>query len=156
VRQQIAESRTAIQEAERMFATAVSTPQGDTAAALARLNSARAGAQARRTAAENELVAAVSAELGARAGDLLTTLRHDMQAADFGMATASFFNAIDQGQPAARTGPNGTSGAAGTNGSTGTTRTSPNNGTNGTTAAKATAGKPAPVAAAGTPPSQKK
>jgi hypothetical protein len=145
VRQQIAESRTAVQDAEGMFVTAASTPQGDTAAAMARLTSARAAAQARRTLAENDLVAAVTTELGARAGDLLATLRHDVQAADFGTATASFFNAIDQGQPSARPGTSGTSGS-----------TNPANNSSVTTGAKTSTSKTTPVAAAGTPPSQKK
>jgi hypothetical protein len=111
---------------------------------MARLTAARATAQARRTIAENDLVAAVSTELGARAGDLLATLRHDMQAADFGTATTAFFNAIDQGQPSGRPGPSGTSG----------TTNSPASPTV-TTGAKPT-GKTPPVAAASTPPSPKK
>ena len=112
VRKDLAESKGAIDETDRLFAGAASGSLPDTAATLARLRSAQAEAQTRRTQAEAGLVAAVSTELAARAAELLALLQHDMQAAEFGTATASFFNAIDQGRTP---GSSGTDSAAAQN-----------------------------------------
>ena len=102
VRKDLADSRAAIQDADRLFAAAQTGQLTDTSASLTQLRSAQASAMERRTQAEAGLIAAVSSELTARATDLLALLQHDMQAAEFGTATAAFFNAIDQGRPAAR------------------------------------------------------
>ena len=52
-------------------------------------------AEARRSAAENEVIAAVSAELSARAEELVASLERNTEAAQFGIASAAFFRAID-------------------------------------------------------------
>ena len=52
-------------------------------------------AEARRTAAESEAIAAVSAELSARASELVASLQKNTEAAQFGIASAAFFRAID-------------------------------------------------------------
>jgi hypothetical protein len=99
VRELLADSRDAIQAADALFAAAQNGQLTDTSATLTQLRASQAVAQKRRLDAEAGLVAAVSAELSARAADLLALLQHDMQAAEFGSATAAFFNAIDQGRP---------------------------------------------------------
>jgi hypothetical protein len=52
-------------------------------------------AEARRTAAEAQVIAAVSAELNARASALAQGLQQHAEAAQFGTASAAFFRAID-------------------------------------------------------------
>jgi hypothetical protein len=99
VRQLLADSRDAIRAADELFAAAQTGQLTDTSAMLDHLRAAQAAAQKRRTDAETGLIVAVSTELSARAADVLALLQHDMQAAEFGSATAAFFNAIDQGKP---------------------------------------------------------
>jgi len=86
--------------------------------AIVRLRTAVASAEARRSAAEAQLVAAVDAELRARSTELLADLQRNTEAAEFGRASASFFQALDQSTRAS--GAVGTSGAA----NTGNTKTS--------------------------------
>src|SRR5205823_3003699 len=132
VRNDLAESRTAIQDADRLFAAAQTGQLTDTSATLTRLRSAEASALTRRTAAEAALVAAVSSELTSRATDLLTLLQHDMQAAEFGTATAAFFNTIDQGRRAGTT--SGTQDSSGS--SAAASLTTPSAGSSGTSNTK--------------------
>jgi hypothetical protein len=113
VRQQLADSRDAIHAADELFAAAQTGQLTDTSATLTHLRTAREAAQKRRLDAEAGLVAAVSTELSARAADLLALLQHDMQAAEFGSATAAFFNAIDQGRPAGTQKTSGSEDASG-------------------------------------------
>jgi len=153
VRQELADSRAAIQAADVLFAAAQTGQLTDTSASLTRLRSAQSAAQSRRTEAEAGLLAAVSTELSARAADLLALLQHDMQAAEFGTATAAFFNAIDQGQPARAQKSSSSDAArlttpATVGSSAATTNTNAQSGA-------AAASKAAP-ARAGTPPTQKK
>jgi tetratricopeptide (TPR) repeat protein len=56
---------------------------------------ALADAEARRTSVEGEVIAAVSAELSARASELIARLQKNAEAAQFGVASAAFFRAID-------------------------------------------------------------
>jgi TolA-binding protein len=160
VRNDLAASKAAIDDADRLFASAQSGQLTDTAATLNQLRSAESSAAARRIQAEAALVAAVSTELTARAADLLALLQHDQQAAEFGTATAAFFNAIDQGQPAnTRSGTQGTSGS-----SEGADQASPpartTNSSSGSSMTNQTgassASKTGPAARGGTPPTQKK
>ena len=67
---------------------------GDGPAAKA-ARQALADAEARRAVAENQVIAAISAELNARASTLAQGLQHNAEAAQFGMASAAFFRAID-------------------------------------------------------------
>ena len=154
VRKDLAESRGAIEETDRLFAAAASGALPDTMAMLGQLRSAQAAAQTRRTQAEAGLIAAVSTELTARAAELLALLQHDMQAAEFGSATASFFNAIDQGRPAGPPGSDGVQGptesaarAPGTNASAAATTNTPTGAVSG--------GRALPPSVV-TPPTQKK
>jgi len=75
---------------------------------ITRLRTALASAESRRSAAEAQLVAAVDAELRARSTELLADLQRNTEAAEFGRASASFFQALDQSTRA--------SGAVGTTG----------------------------------------
>ena len=52
-------------------------------------------AEARRTMVEGEVLAAVSAELSARANEMVASLQRNTEAAQFGTASAAFFRAID-------------------------------------------------------------
>ncbi len=80
---------------------ATSTPRsatlhgGDTPE-VQRARQALADAESRRNAAEGEAVAAVNAELSARAGRLIADLQRNTEAAQFGVASAAFFRAIDE------------------------------------------------------------
>jgi hypothetical protein len=56
---------------------------------------ALADAEARHKSIEGEVIAAVSAELSARAGELVAGLQREIEAAQFGLASAAFFRAID-------------------------------------------------------------
>jgi hypothetical protein len=56
---------------------------------------ALADAEARRASVEGELIAAVTAELSARAGEMVASLERNAEAAQFGVASAAFFRAID-------------------------------------------------------------
>jgi TolA-binding protein len=155
VRQELADSHSAIQDADRLFAAAQTGQLTDTTASLSQLRTAEAAAQSRRSEAEAGLIAAVSSELSARAADLLALLQHDMQAAEFGTATAAFFNAIDQGRPA-----NTTTGARGSSsGATGTSLTGPPSGGANAPGAQTNAQSGATTMnkpRTGTPPTQKK
>src|SRR5690242_7518536 len=154
VREQLADSHAQIQAADVLFAAAQTGQLTDTSASLTRLRTAQASAMSRRAEAEAGLVAAVSSELSQRATELLAVLRNDLQAAEFGTATAAFFQAIDQGQPAGQKSSTGDAGsltgkAPAVVGSS-TTQTSPN-----AQSGPAAASKGA-VARAGSPPTQKK
>ncbi|HEY2855468.1 MAG TPA: hypothetical protein VGJ18_21685 [Gemmatimonadaceae bacterium] len=161
-RQELADSRAAIDDADRLFASAQTGQLTDTSATLTQLRTAHEAALSRRGQAEAGLIGAVSTELSARAADLLALLQHDMQAAEFGTATAAFFNAIDQGRPAGA-GTTGTQGS-GTGGGAAAGLTGAATGTAGSTSGATTNGPPgaaaatkgAPAARAGTPPTQKK
>jgi outer membrane protein assembly factor BamD (BamD/ComL family) len=142
-RKELSESRASIQDANGLFAAARTGQLTDSSATIMRLRNAQSAAQARRSQAEAALVTAVSEELSARAGELLALLQHDMQAAEFGTATASFFNAIDQGKPSGTGGTDG-AGDAGNAIGAGTAKNVP-----------PTTGGSARTARTGTPPTQK-
>jgi hypothetical protein len=160
VRKELADSRSAIEDADRLFAAAQTGQLTDTSASLSQLRNAEAAARSRRSQAEAGLIAVVGTELTARAADLLALLQHDMQAAEFGTATTAFFNAIDQGRPAGAT--TGTQGSSGSNdagsltgpGSAGTSGSNPPSATNAQPGVPPT-GKTV-GARTGTPPTQKK
>ena len=158
VRKDLADSRAAIQDADRLFAAAQTGQLTDTSASLTQLRSAQASAMERRRQAEAGLIAAVSSELTARATDLLALLQHDMQAAEFGTATAAFFNAIDQGRPAGTT--TRTQGSSGSGAAANLTPTpsgrAPASTTTNAPSGTAAANKSTLAARAGTPPTQKK
>ena len=61
-------------------------------------------AEARRTTIEGEVVAAVTAELTARANEMVASLQRSTEAAQFGTASAVFFRAVDSKRAAGGTG----------------------------------------------------
>ena len=61
-----------------------------------RARQALSDAESRRNSAEGDAIAAVSAELSARAGRLIADLQRNTEAAQFGVASAAFFRAIDE------------------------------------------------------------
>ena len=65
-------------------------------------------AEGRRTTAESEAIAAVSAELSARASELVASLQKNTEAAQFGIASAAFFRAIDTQRAVGSAGTGGT------------------------------------------------
>ncbi len=128
-------AQTTLVTAQAAVAADLATLQRVDSSGDPRLRATLAAAEARRNMLQQQLQAAVETELRARSAEVLAQLQRDREAATFGVASASFFQAIDQGQ-APGAGRTGTS----TTGTIGPT--SP-------TAAKTNA----PPASAGTPPS---
>jgi hypothetical protein len=60
-----------------------------------RARQALADAESRQRAAEGEAIAAVNAELSARAEEMIANLQRNTEAAQFGVASSTFFRAID-------------------------------------------------------------
>lgn len=76
------------------------------------LRASLAAAESRRNTAESAVVAVVDAELRARATEMIASLKRDTEAAEFGSASASFFQALDAGQPSTTTGTSSSASAA--------------------------------------------
>ncbi len=74
------------------------------------MRSALAAAESQRASVEGSVVALVSAELDARAGRMVADLKRDAEAAEFGSASAAFFQAIDAGDATTPAGSGSTSG----------------------------------------------
>jgi hypothetical protein len=74
-----------------------------------RARQALADAEARRTAVEGDAIAAVTAELSARADEMIASLQRNTEAAQFGVASAAFFRAIDGTRAVGGTGSVGSS-----------------------------------------------
>lgn len=105
-------TQTALATAERLTDEELARLRGTEPPDVQQARSLMAAAEAQRASAESQLVAAVNAELHARAGELLADLRRDTEAAEFGTASSSFFQAMDQ---------TGTGNGTTTSGATGTT-----------------------------------
>ena len=69
--------------------------RGGDAPATRAARQALSDAEGRRTMIEGEVIAAVSAELTARANEMMAGLQRSTEAAQFGTASAAFFRAID-------------------------------------------------------------
>ena len=80
----------------RSVDAALGTLHGGDTPEVQRARQALADAESRRTAVEGEAVAAVNAELSARAERLIADLQRNTEAAQFGVASAAFFRAIDE------------------------------------------------------------
>jgi outer membrane protein assembly factor BamD (BamD/ComL family) len=89
-------------------AALVALHAGDTPE-VQRARQALADAESRRNVAEGEAIAAVNAELSARAGRLIADLQRNTEAAQFGVASAAFFRAIDEPRAVGGTGSGGSS-----------------------------------------------
>lgn len=103
----LGETQTALANAQAMVAQEIARLEAGDAERVGAARRTLAAAETRRAAAEGQVVALVERELTARAGQTLASLRRDGEAAEFGSASAAFFQAIDDGRTA------GTRGAAG-------------------------------------------
>lgn len=105
------EAQTALATAQTLVGQDIARLEGGEGDAVRQARSTLAAAESRRAAVESQLVAVVERELNARAGTLLATLRRDTEAAEFGAASASFFEATDSGRTAGTPGtPGGSAG----------------------------------------------
>lgn len=105
----LGEAQNAATAAQQLIATEIARLQSNDATAEYR--STLASAESRRAAVEAQLVSVVERELGARAGEMVAELRRDTEAAEFGSASALFFQALDAGNAPRGAGPSGTTGA---------------------------------------------
>jgi hypothetical protein len=94
----LGESQTALAGARQAVTDEIARLQAGGSDRARALQATLAAAESRRTAAENSVVAVVDAELRARASEMIASLKRDTEAAEFGSASASFFQAIDAGQ----------------------------------------------------------
>jgi hypothetical protein len=108
----LAEARGAGEETQRLLASAISEMESMENDRIRSLRSAVASSEALRTGAESRLIAVVDAELRARAGEMVAMLRRDTEAAEFGSASALFFQTLDAERNASTTGTTGATGAA--------------------------------------------
>jgi hypothetical protein len=91
----VAEARGAGEEAQRLLASAIAEMESTESDRVRALRASIASAEAQRTAAEARLVSVVDSELRARNNEMLAMLRRDVEAAEFGSASALFFKTID-------------------------------------------------------------
>lgn len=128
VEQLLAQTRGALEATSRDVSAALARLQAGEPASVGAARTTLAALESRRAAAESQLVAVVNAELDARANEMIASLQRDTEAAQFGSASASFFQAIDANP------------APGTQQTTGTTSSSSAAGYTGRPAASRTAG----------------
>ena len=107
----VAEARGAGEEAQRLLASAIAEMESTESGRVRALRAAIASAEAQRTAAETRLVSVVDAELRARANEMLAMLRRDVEAAEFGSASALFFKTLDAERRTNAAGSTDTTGA---------------------------------------------
>ncbi len=107
----VAEARGAGEEAQRLLASAIAEMESTESDRVRALRAAIASAEAQRAGAEARLVAVVDTELRARSNEMLTTLRRDVEAAEFGSASALFFKSLDAERRSSATGTTDGSGA---------------------------------------------
>ncbi|GAC1658327.1 MAG: hypothetical protein NVS4B13_01090 [Candidatus Elarobacter sp.] len=117
VGQMLAQAEEAHRNALALVASELARLEGGDNEAVRGLRGTLASAESRRQAVESQVVAIVDAELNARAGELVASLRRDTEAAQFGAASAAFFQALDAG--GTRPGAAGTTGATGSAGGSG-------------------------------------
>ena len=108
----LAEARGAGEETQRLLASAIAEMESMESERIRSLRSAVASAEALRTSAETRLIGVVDAELRARAAEMVAMLRRDTEAAEFGSASALFFQTLDAERNASTTGTTDVTGAA--------------------------------------------
>ena len=106
--QLLADNQSALTATRQLLGDEIARLQGGNTDRARALQATLASAEAQRAAAENAVVAVVDAELRARATEMIASLKRDTEAAEFGSASASFFQALDAGQ----TGATGTTSSA--------------------------------------------
>jgi hypothetical protein len=80
---------------QQIVAAELSALQGGETERVRAARAALATAQAALAQGEAQVIAVVDAELRARAGRMIAQLRKDAEAADFGSASASFFQVVE-------------------------------------------------------------
>jgi TolA-binding protein len=100
----LAETESRAANTQSLLASEIARLEGTETDRVRTMRASLAAAESRRNAAENAVVAVVDAELRARATELIASLRRDTEAAEFGSASALFFQAIDAGQQSTTTG----------------------------------------------------
>lgn len=110
----LAEGRGAGEETQRLLASAISEMESMENDRVRGLRATVTSAEAVRTTAESRLISVVDAELRARAGEMVAMLRRDAEAAEFGSASALFFQTMDAERNANATGTTDANGAAAT------------------------------------------
>ena len=104
----IGETRNALTAAQQAVAGDIARLEGSESERARSLRSALSAAEALRATAEGQVVQLVERELQARATEMLATLQRDQEAAEFGSASAKFFQAMDAGRtPPTTTGAGG-------------------------------------------------
>jgi hypothetical protein len=91
----LAELQSSYTGSRRDVDAALAALRGGDGPAVQRARQALTDAESRRSAAETEVIAAVTAELSARAAEMVASLQRSTEAAQFGVASAAFFRAID-------------------------------------------------------------
>jgi len=91
----LAELQGSYSGSRRDIDAAMATLRGGDGPAVRAARQALAEAEGRRTTVEGEAIAAVTAELSARTSELITGLQRSGEAAQFGVASAAFFRAIE-------------------------------------------------------------
>lgn len=107
----LTENQGLLATAQQQLAAEIARLEGSDSDRLRAMRGQLAAAESRRAAAETAVIAVVDAELRARAGEMIAGLRRDTEAAEFGSASASFFQAIDAGNATAGTSSSSNSGA---------------------------------------------
>lgn len=87
--------RTQLDETQRIVAAELAAMQGGESERVRAARAALAEAQAALAQGEAQVIAVVDAELRARATRMIAQLRKDAEAADFGSASASFFQVVE-------------------------------------------------------------
>jgi len=94
-RSALATLRTSYAGSRAGLAAALTTLHAGDSPDVQRARQALADAESRQAAAEGEAIAAVNAELSARADEVIANLQRNTEAAQFGVASSAFFRAID-------------------------------------------------------------
>jgi hypothetical protein len=100
----LADAQNRAASTQSLLAAEIARLEGSDTDRLRAMRAALASAESRRNAAQSAVVAVVDAELRARATEMIAGLKRDTEAAEFGSASASFFQAIDAGQPSTTSG----------------------------------------------------
>ena len=116
--------RTQLDATQQIVAAELSALQGGENEPVRAARAALAAAQAALAQGEAQVIAVVDAELRARAGRMIAQMRKDAEAADFGSASASFFQVVEP-SGARAAGTQGRAGGIGAGTVAGTERSDP-------------------------------
>jgi hypothetical protein len=119
----LADAQNALASTQQLIASELTRLESGDPDAVRAQRSTLASAEASRATVEAQVISVVSAELNARASEMLAVLRRDTEAAQFGTASTAFFRSLDQGGTPGRTGTSGTSGTSGSTGTSGSSGT---------------------------------